>query len=84
MVVSKGDIAWDEDNVSWASQEMRNQLDHLGCKDPDCHNHKCVFVVAEAGMIVQRVQQRSIVEQCEVEERGDVDRIDAPRLAVPN
>ena len=84
VVVSEDDVSWNEDNVSWASQKMRDQLDHLGSKDASYHDPKGTLGVAKAGVVVQGVQQCSIVEQREVKERREVDRIDAPGLADPN
>lgn len=56
MVVSKGNVTGYEADVSWASQEMRDQLDHLESKDPSRHHVDGVLAAAKGGVIVQPVE----------------------------
>lgn len=62
---------------------MRHELDHLAEDDPG-HHGPCRAPILAEGRLAEGVDERRVVEEGKVDERGDVDGVHAPWLATPD
>lgn len=81
--VRKCNIRRNQQNVSRASSEMRDQLHHLARKDP-ASKQDGGLPARPKGRLLQGQDESEVVEQGEVEERCPVNSIDTPWLRPPN
>ena len=80
--VSEEEVTGEHEEVLGLAKEIRGELDHLCAEDPDCEKGEGSDTAE--GALVESVGEGGVVEEREIDERGEVDGIDAPGLAVPN
>ncbi len=80
--IRKTDVPRQIDQIFRMSSEVTHQLDHFACKDPQGQQFPCLRT-RERGPI-ERVKQRGVVEQGEIDETGQVHGVHTPRLRPPN
>lgn len=80
--VSKEEVTRKHDEVLGLAEKIRGKLDHLCAEDP--HREEGEVSDTAEGAPVEDVSESGVVEEREIDERGEVDGVDAPGLAVPD
>ena len=88
MIIPEQDVSWEENEILWIAPEVGKRLDKFGAKDPDpkCdHRSRGAISVSRrlAHGEIQRPEKGNVLKECKIEERGQVDCIDAPWLRSP-